>query len=445
MLKKTMMAVTLSATLLLSTGVAGAAPSNTNKGTQATTPYYVNELSLPFKALEGYETERYWGVHNGAGYRIEVPKDWNGELVLWAHGYRGTGLELTVDVPTIREHFIKKGFAWAASSYSTNGYDVAQGVKDTHALGSLFNGKIGKPNKTYITGQSMGGHITAVAAEQYGSAYAGALPMCGVTGDTELFDYFTDFGFVAQALGGIKKENQVFIADVKYFNETVPKIKEKLGIGKLLPASSLTPDGLVLKKVTMNLTGGERPLYDFAWGAYKDFLFEQMPVDPSYIVAPKNVVNTTDSVYQFDEDMNTLSKEEENLNESTLRIEAHPSSKQKGLTGIPKVQGTHSMPMISLHNIGDLFVPFHMQQLHVKRAIAQGNEDLLVTRVIRDVKHCGFTAEEQTEAFDDLVLWVEEGVIPDGDDVLDPANVADNTFGTKFTSELRGYDPLKDK
>jgi hypothetical protein len=31
------------------------------------------------------------GVHNGASYRIEVPADWNGKLVVFAHGYEGEG------------------------------------------------------------------------------------------------------------------------------------------------------------------------------------------------------------------------------------------------------------------------------------------------------------------------------------------------------------------
>ena len=78
--------------------------------------YFVDESKLPFDALPGTSTTRYWGVHGGAGYRIEVPHDWNGELVLYAHGFRGTGLELTVSDPRIRPYLIANGYAWAASS-----------------------------------------------------------------------------------------------------------------------------------------------------------------------------------------------------------------------------------------------------------------------------------------------------------------------------------------
>src|SRR3989449_11175184 len=92
---------------------------------------------------------RSWGVHKGAGYRIEAPDNWNGDLVLYAHGFRGIGLELTVSNPRIRQYLVTNGYAWAASSYSKNGYDVRQGVMDTHALSELFNGLVGHPRRTY--------------------------------------------------------------------------------------------------------------------------------------------------------------------------------------------------------------------------------------------------------------------------------------------------------
>ena len=84
--------------------------------------YFVDESKLPFEALPG--AEAYWGVHAGAGYQIEVPDNWNGSLVVWAHGFRGAGLELTVDQHPLRALLIPSGYAWAASTYSKNDYNV---------------------------------------------------------------------------------------------------------------------------------------------------------------------------------------------------------------------------------------------------------------------------------------------------------------------------------
>src|SRR5262245_48277597 len=129
--------------------------------------YFVDETKLPFAALPGLNATQMWGKHGAAGYRVEVPANWNGELVMWAHGFRGDGLELTVDNHPLRAYLLANGYAWAASSYSRNGYDVATGVQDTHDLAKFFNGLVHRPDRTYITGASMGGHVTAASIEQY--------------------------------------------------------------------------------------------------------------------------------------------------------------------------------------------------------------------------------------------------------------------------------------
>lgn len=92
--------ILLACVSLLGLGVvpAGAAPGS---GNGPKPDYFVDETKLPFTALPG--ATAYWGVHSGAGYRVEVPENWNGSLVMWAHGFRGTGLELTVDSHPLRQ------------------------------------------------------------------------------------------------------------------------------------------------------------------------------------------------------------------------------------------------------------------------------------------------------------------------------------------------------
>src|SRR4051794_20979172 len=43
----------------------------------------------PFVPVAGSTV--YTGILNGAAYRLEKPAHWNGELVVYAHGYRGDG------------------------------------------------------------------------------------------------------------------------------------------------------------------------------------------------------------------------------------------------------------------------------------------------------------------------------------------------------------------
>ena len=134
---------------------------------QDTRVFFVDETKLPFDEMPGLPSERYWGVDEGAGYRIEVPEAWNGDLVVYTHGFRGTGDELTVDNPPLRQYYLANGYAWLASSYSANFYDVRAGVESTNSLVRYFKSNIGNPELTYITGFSMGGHIIGAAIEQF--------------------------------------------------------------------------------------------------------------------------------------------------------------------------------------------------------------------------------------------------------------------------------------
>ncbi len=92
---------------------------------------------------------------------------------------------------------------------------------------------------------------------------------------------------------------------------------------------------------------------------------------------------------------------------------------------MPVTTGDIRVPVLTPHNLGDMFVPVHKEIEYARRVAARGNSDLLVQRAIRGVSHCGFTGSELATAFLELVGWVEFGVKPAGDDWLDPAAVAD--------------------
>lgn len=420
------------AALLAASGATAAAPPPA---------YYVDSAKLPFDALAGLPSQRLWGVHNNAGYRIEVPVNWNGRLVLWAHGYRGTGLELTVDNHPLRAFLLAQGYAWAASSYSRNAYDPSQGAKDTHALAQFFNGRFGKPVKTYITGASMGGHVSTIVAEQWPKSYDGAMPICGVMGDYELFDYFLDFNVAAQTLSGVGK-TVPFGPD--YLSTTVPQTKAALG-----PAFPyvLNAQGQSLKNLTQLQTGGVRPVFDQAWNFWNgvvpgDFLFLRGVGDGTLTRQPGVAWQNSDVIYQFDTDP-ALSPSESAFNATVQRITADRQARRTdGLANVTPTNGNPKIPMLTLHTLGDLFVPFHMQQVYARRVAANGASNLLVQRATRDYGHCSFTGPELVQTFTDLVQWVEGGQRPAGDNVLDPATVASPNFGCTYTDKAspRAWD-----
>jgi len=402
--------------------------------------YFIDEAKLPFDALPGLPTDRYWGVQSGAGYRIEVPQDWNGRLVLWAHGFRGSVSELTVDNHPLRQFLVANGYAWAASSYSRNDYDVEAGVQDTHQLLGRFNGIVGLPERVYLTGASMGGHVTAAAIEQYRNEYDGAMPICGVLGDHKLFDFYLDYNLVSAALAGV---STTFPPDpVVWTQESVPQITGTLGAAPLGWPNGLTATGQQLKALTELRSGGTRPLFNAAWSAWASFLFQFGALDGTVPRSPGVVVDNTDAVYQFDLDP-ALSPAEQDLNNRVLRVAQEPAGRvEHGVSNVPVVNGNPRVPVLTLHDVGDLFVPFSMEQVYASRVAANGSSQLLVQRAIRGVGHCDFTAGELVRGFTDLVNWVEHGVRPPGDDVTTPAVVADPAYGCAFTTATRALGPF---
>jgi hypothetical protein len=99
--------------------------------------------------------------------------------------------------------------------------------------------------------------------------------------------------------------------------------------------------------------------------------------------------------------------------------------------------GKIERPVLTMHGTGDLFVPIHLEQTLNRAVTAAGRQNLLVQRVYRIAGHCMFNAQEQWQAFGDLVKWVRDGVKPDGDSVFGDLSDA----GRKFTNPLRPNDP----
>lgn len=388
----------------------------------------------------------YAAIENGAAYRIEVPLNWNGELALYAHGYRGTGTTVFVDSPALRAHFIAKGFAWAASSYQTNGYDVGQGVRDSHALIAQFARVTGKRAKSvYMTGVSMGGHITGVAVEKYRGSFVGAMPSCGVLGDAELFDYFLDATVTAAALARVPVQFPLspppdFPAT---FAATVAAIGPVLGVRNGAPPS-FTAQGKLWANAVERRSGGDRPGFDGAftyWNTATNnglpFLFGVYPGTSGGTLGVEdgNVTSNRTTWYELDDHW-LPTWDEIKLNITALRVgrTAEPSP---DLTGVPKIYGDPRIPVLSLHTVGDLFVPLSMEQTYLQRATARGQSKNVVSRAIRANGHCEFTAGELVKGFDDLVSWVRNGRKPAGDAILDPKVVASPRFGCQFTVGVR--------
>ena len=407
---------------------------------------------LPFDALADTDSDRWSGTLEGAGYRIEVPRKWNGVLVMYAHGYVGPLENLVVLHPTLRSYLVANGFAWAASSFSKNYYDVRVGIEDTNKLARAFsrlaaeNGRsLPEPSRRLIIGESMGGHIAAASLEADTSAraenqmrYDGALSLCGALGDLELFNYFAAYQAAALQLAG----------------RTVPAwpVSDFASIrGEIEPLffsafpSVTTPLGEELKTLLMYLTGGPRPAFAEGFASpmwHGNVWYYALDQDGTLDgVLAKPALDTEGITFHLDADLTTTTPKERALNAGIFRVSPAPDANPQpevGLRFMPLLSGELSAPLLALHTLGDMFVPFSMEQIYRRRVEMRGKQDWLVQRAIRAAEHCEFNLAEQEAAFDALWSWVDARIHPQGDDVLDRDKLAAHDYGCRFTrSELR--------
>jgi prolyl oligopeptidase family protein len=160
-------------------------------------------LGLPF-AGAAEPPGRYQGALGGTPYLINVPPEWNGGLVMFAHGYQGEGSGTgTVRGSPLDHHLTDRGYAWAASGYRAWGYRPDWFLFDLLTLRAHFINRFGQPRWTIIHGQSMGGHIAIASLELHPEAYQGALIECGVIDGVGLADWRQAYTAAAEYFSGL--------------------------------------------------------------------------------------------------------------------------------------------------------------------------------------------------------------------------------------------------
>jgi pimeloyl-ACP methyl ester carboxylesterase len=338
----------------------------------------------------------------GALYALFLPEAWNGDLVLYAHGYQAPATEVALPDAAfqlaLRDELLAQGYGVAWSSYSETGYAVKDGVTRTRQLRGLFASNFGTPDNTYLMGHSLGGIITLMAAERNPGLYAGALPMCGLVGGGPLeIDYIYD----ARVL----------------FDHFFPGV---------LPGDALNvPEGLdfgtqVVPAVVGAILANPAAAFEMAAVDQIALPFTTFPELINSILTPLffNVVGTADffdRTHQVFYDNSTTqysgSSDDAALNGAVDRFEASPAARNY-LENQYLPHGRLEIPVLTLHTTLDPAVPFFHEPAYAAIVDQAGRSDLLVQRAIDRYGHCFFSTGEQIAAFQDLVNWVENGVVP---------------------------------
>ena len=146
----------------------------------------------------------------GAYYLVALPQQWNGHLVLHAHGGPALGapkMERSVEDLERWAIMVRAGYAWAGSTFRQGGVEVRAAAEDTERLRQIFVQQVAQPRRTILHGQSWGASVAAQGAEMFQRTADGQRPYDGVlltsgvlAGGTRSYDFRTDLRVVYQYL-----------------------------------------------------------------------------------------------------------------------------------------------------------------------------------------------------------------------------------------------------
>jgi len=328
------------------------------------------------------------GEINSARYKIFLPDDWNGGLVIYAHGYEEIGEEVegySREVGDFMEIFTSHGFAFAESAYKRQGLVIKDGIEDSEALRSYFELKYGKPDICIITGHSMGGIISLALIEKYPAEYDGALPLCGSMSPVySLLKNGLDMLATYDYLFG-KNDGEIVIG-TDYID--AESIQEKL---------SRKPDlaGLFAEHFSVRME-------DIA-----DMIaFNQLVLKETASWIGGLPAGNIQTIYDG------FGNNDRVLNREILRYAADRGAREYYINYYTPT-GILSDPVLALHTIYDEITPVYNYRYYEQLTEIKRTSDYYVQQyVVRD-GHCEFTTGEVADAFDQLLLWIREGKRPE--------------------------------
>jgi pimeloyl-ACP methyl ester carboxylesterase len=382
----------------------------------------------------GTVTKVTGSLPDGATYKIECPSGtWNGTLLLYSHGYVTPGSPnpaADVGDPLTGAALLGQGFALAGSSYATTGWAIQQAIPDQFATLNKFSRKFGTPSRTIAWGHSLGGIITAGLIQRYPRRFAGALPMCGVlsggvaTWNTALDAAFAFKHLVAPAVRLVHITNpQANLAAAEQAVATAQKTRK--GRARLALAAALgdTPGWytpLSPQPAPTNFKAQEHNQYlwesqvDFPFGfALRAELEARAGGNPSwntgvdYFTDLRKSADLAEVRALYNAAGLSLRSDVRKLNR-TSRIAADPAARRY-LRHYVTFNGNITVPVLTLHTIGDGLVVPENEQAYRSVVDRAGKGALLRQRFVHRAGHCAFTPAETITAVGVLMQRLNTG------------------------------------
>ena len=358
----------------------------------------------------------------GAWYWIAVPQNWNGALVVHAHGGPRSQEPERNDAVEDLERFsvlLDEGFALTASTYRRGGYGVRMAAEDTDQLRQIVWDKLGRPAHTLLHGQSWGGNVAAKAAELYAldsdgrRNYDGVVLTSGVlSGGTRAYGFRADLRAVYQFYchNHPRSDETVYplwqgLPDGASMSRTelAARVSECTGAD----AATRTPEQARNLRNILGVTGvsEEQLVAHLNWATT---LFQDMV---SQRLGGKNPFSNADTVY-------TGSDDDAALNAGVERFAADPEAVAQ-LAYDADLSGLIVLPTLTIHGKADATAFVWHEAVYRETVAAAGRSDLLVQTVTTEAEHGKLSAPEYAALFRAMMVWIVDGTRPTPSSVSD--------------------------
>lgn len=361
-----------------------------------------------FASLSGVWKDSVIGTtDSGALYGLYMPANWNGDVVYYAHGFIAPAAPIVLppgdDAVPIRDALGPLGFAVAYSTFSQNGYDFKDGMQRTHQLRKLFANKFGKPRRSFLLGESLGGQIVQAIAEEDGKQYDGVLALCGVLGGTKLeVDYIgqirTVFDFFYP---GVLPGTTILMPPITDLNAQI--------IIPAYTAIQTNPNGFgAIAQIDQTLLAGRNAT---------EMVTTLLNVLGYQALAANDLMGRTHGHSLFDNRRTTYTSAAlppslmTALNGAVTRYTGSEFA-EEWLEENYQPSGKLRIPMLTLHKRFDRLVPFRHEAAYKQIVDRAGNTANLRQRTVEDYGHCDFGTDVAIANFQDLVKWVATGTPP---------------------------------
>ncbi|MFI1439818.1 alpha/beta hydrolase family protein [Streptomyces fructofermentans] len=415
------LAAVITATLLGTLGNAPATRADTTRPTATACPADLADKAECFNGRDA----------NGAYYTMAVPRRWNGSLVVHAHG----GPDFSYDSSGPTEDLarwavmVDQGYAWAGSSYRRGGYGVRMAAADTENVRRLFTDTFGRPDRTYLHGQSWGGNVAAKAAETYGrqpGAYDGVLLTNGLlAGGSRGYDHRVDLRVVHQFYcrnlprasepqyplwQGLPADSDLSPADVH------ARLQECTGIDSD-PADRTARQQRNLDDI-LAVTGIPERSLDTNL-LYATFLFQDIV---SKRLGGRNPFTNQGVRYGGSHD-------DRALNAGVARFSADPTAR-RDLSYDSDLTGRVPLPVLTLHAIDDPQVVVEHEAAYRATLRSASQDDHLVQTFTTESEHSELSDSEYANSLSALATWVRTGRKPTPRSIARTCEDFDSTYGT---------------